>query len=80
MRRKGKEECAIEYYEELERMKMCTNNGRGQIFATHADRGEREQYHYRNEMGEYRNNNEPGEIDRRTLYGSGIPQNDKRLF
>ena len=51
-----------------------------EIFATHADMTKHMDYHCNQEENAYRNNCEEGIINRRTPYGFGVPNIDKRLF
>ena len=70
----------MEYYEELENVKICAKKGWGAVFATYGDKEKHEQFHCGNDENGYDNNINQWVIDRRTPYGYGAPNKDTELF
>ena len=78
--RKNNPVCTTEYYRELEQMKIRTGERCGKILATHNDMVKHREYHCEQEINEYHNHSAEGVIDRRTPFGFGIPNDNKRIF
>ena len=87
--RKQNERSAAEYIEELGRMKMRTNQGRGLLFKTTQDMVRHMKYHWWDKEIPYKRNPENSNnkvIDGRTYHGLGIPKaemvkfNNKSMF
>ena len=78
--RKQNRECVDDYHAELEQMEIRTSNCCGRIFATYIDMVRRREYHCAQEVNARHIQRKNGIIDRRTPYGYGVPNIDKRLF